>query len=642
MSELGQLGKYQLTRVIGAGASAEVFQGQDTTLGRDVAVKVLFPHLLYDPSFVRRFYQEARTVAALAHPNIVTIYEVGQEHGRLFIVMELARESLATRLHRTGALPWPAALRLLQPICAALDFAHGLGVVHRDLKPGNILMSAHEAPLIADFGFAHVLGEQSQSITIGSSRIVGTGPYVAPELWDGQAASAASDMYALGCIIVELITGAVLFSGATPMQVMRAHALGPRLPAAWPRGVPDGVEQVLRRVFASDPEQRPQRALALYDELAGLSTATRPALAPSGIAQPAAAPPVAEQIVSTPPVAGQIASTLPVAGQIVAKQPSPAPPVAEQPAAAPPVAEQIVAKQPARAPQQRGTPTDTVAERQAQVRAAVNGEASAPATAPAVLPQPQMASLVGARPSSKPPVAAAHDTSTTGAATAPTTVAATAPVAGAGEPAAPAALGAGPARAVAARFAQGLAIIGALWPIAWLAYGPISNTFGSYWLPFGAQGLLMGLGVGLGLSRILTQGRTTSVLLCSGVGFAVGVLRALAFEQLSANSASDEWYRVTDIIILTLAGALWALASRPRLTQSTALSMAGGALGFFFAQLMARPVTELVFNQLNDYWDMFDLFQFVLVGLLGGAALLLIAVANARRAAGDGPLSPRS
>jgi len=265
------LGKYQILGQIGRGGFATVYRALDTTLRREVALKILHPQLLTDTAFVGRFQHEARTLAGLRHSHIVTIYEVGEVEGQLFIVMELAQgSSLAGAIAERGHLPWKETLALLRPVCQALDYAHRRGVVHRDLKPANILLDEERGPLLTDFGFARLMAESSASLSL-SGGILGTPAYIAPEVWEMSGAETPVDIYALGCIVYAMLTGEVLFAGQSPMEVMRAHDRGPRFPAQWPQGIPDGVEPLLKKALARDPADRFESAGAFAAELEGLA-----------------------------------------------------------------------------------------------------------------------------------------------------------------------------------------------------------------------------------------------------------------------------------------------------------------------------------------------------------------------------------
>lgn len=270
---IDMLGRYTILDELGRGGFATVYRALDTTLDREVALKVLDPLLLRDATWVARFQQEARTVAALEHPHIITIYEINEVERRLYLAMVLASGgNLAQRIAAQGRLSWVETLRLLQPVCAALDYAHRHGVVHRDLKPQNILLDAESGPQITDFGFARMLSDNSMSLSM-SGGILGTPAYVAPEVWELDAAAGAADIYALGCIVYEMLTGQTLFSSATPMQAVRAHAMGPRYGADWPDDVPAGIEDVLDKALEQEPGQRYPTATMLWHGLHNLEAA---------------------------------------------------------------------------------------------------------------------------------------------------------------------------------------------------------------------------------------------------------------------------------------------------------------------------------------------------------------------------------
>ena len=210
---LQTLGRYTIRAEIGRGGFATVYQALDTSLNREVALKVLHPQMSADRSFVERFRKEARTLASLRHPHIVTVYEVSEVEGRLFIAMELAHgSSLAQAIADRKRFPWIDTLAVLKPVSEALDYAHGQGVVHRDLKPANVLLDAERGPLLTDFGFARLLGDSSASMSL-SGGILGTPAYIAPEVWELDTATPAADIYALGCIAYEMLTGDSLVPG---------------------------------------------------------------------------------------------------------------------------------------------------------------------------------------------------------------------------------------------------------------------------------------------------------------------------------------------------------------------------------------------------------------------------------------------
>ena len=271
------LGKYRILSELGSGGFATVYRAEDTTLGREVALKVLDPLLLRDAAWVTHFHKEARTVAALDHPRIVTIHEIAEAEGRLFIAMKLiAGPSLDKALAARGPLPWEMTLRLTREIADALGYAHDRGILHRDLKPGNVLLEPRLGALLTDFGFARLVGESSMSLSL-SGGLVGTPHYLAPELWHNQPGGPASDLYALGCILYEMVLGRKAFPGDTAPAVMTAHLLQPLdLPDVWPPGTPPGLDAVLRAALAREPEARIARVADFLAALEGLAEARRP------------------------------------------------------------------------------------------------------------------------------------------------------------------------------------------------------------------------------------------------------------------------------------------------------------------------------------------------------------------------------
>ena len=250
------LGKYRILEELGHGGFATVYRALDTTLEREVALKVLDPLLMRDEAFVARFQQEARAAASLEHPHIVPIYEVGEGDGRLFIAMRLVRgPSLAQRLATQGRFPWEETLDILRQVSDALAYAHEEDVIHRDIKPHNILLDERSGAMLSDFGFARLVGTSSLTQSL-SGGIVGTPAYIPPEIWEGVKATPATDVYALACVAYEMLTGEVLFAGETPMVVMRAHDRGAELPEEWPIDVPLDIGGVVARALARQMEER--------------------------------------------------------------------------------------------------------------------------------------------------------------------------------------------------------------------------------------------------------------------------------------------------------------------------------------------------------------------------------------------------
>src|SRR5512137_890629 len=232
LAEGSTLGPYRILAPLGAGGMGEVYRAHDSRLGRDVAIKVLSPHLAATPEVRARFEREARTISQLNHPHICTLYDIGHQDGMDFLVMELLEgEALAHRLEK-GALPVAEVLSLGTQIADALDRAHRAGVVHRDLKPGNVMLTKAGAKLM-DFGLARAAGlagppgVMTESPTVSrpltaEGTIVGTFQYMAPEQLEGKEADARTDLWALGCVLYEMATSKPAFEGASQASLIAA------------------------------------------------------------------------------------------------------------------------------------------------------------------------------------------------------------------------------------------------------------------------------------------------------------------------------------------------------------------------------------------------------------------------------------
>ena len=259
-----RLGHYDVTALIGEGGMGEVYKGTDTRLGRTVAIKVLPEHVASDPDLKRRFEREARTVAALNHPHICTLYDIGTQDGIDFLVMEyLDGETLAQRLEK-GALPLDQALAVAIEIADALDKAHRQGIVHRDLKPGNIMLTQAGAKLL-DFGIAARLASaeletmtRSTATLAETGEIAGTLPYMAPEVLRGEAPNARSDLWALGVVLHEMLAGSRPFTGSSIVALTSAIQLDD--PPGLPARVTPSVRRIVRRCLAKDVNHRYQGA----------------------------------------------------------------------------------------------------------------------------------------------------------------------------------------------------------------------------------------------------------------------------------------------------------------------------------------------------------------------------------------------
>ncbi len=266
--------RYQILEELGQGGFAIVHRGLDTALNRQVALKELRPMLLQDESWVSNFRREARTIAQLDHPHIVSIYDIHETDQHMFIVMRLVQgPSLESLLNEHGRLSWLDALKLIIPVAHALDYAHRQQVLHRDLKPANILIDSERGPMLSDFGLAWLSSAGRSWAGIGSSgSVVGTPHYIAPEVWEGQPATPRSDLYALGCILFEMLTSEKLFPGETPLEVMRSHFEPLELPDTWPDDVPPEIQPVLGRALSANPADRWGNAANFAAALTELTT----------------------------------------------------------------------------------------------------------------------------------------------------------------------------------------------------------------------------------------------------------------------------------------------------------------------------------------------------------------------------------
>ena len=248
------IGRYRIESRIGGGAMGVVYLATDTRLERRVALKLIEPSLAADPDFRNRFEREARAAAGLDHPHVLPVYEAGEDDGQLYLAMRyVPGVDLATQLARHGPLDVEATIRLVGQLAAALDAAHASGLIHRDVKPANVLLAPDQHAYLADFGLARSAGP---GIT-RPGQLVGTADYTAPELLLGESASPASDTYALACLAVECLTGRPPFSRDGELATLYAHANDPipDLTQQLPE-LPPGLQAVLERGLAKDPAQR--------------------------------------------------------------------------------------------------------------------------------------------------------------------------------------------------------------------------------------------------------------------------------------------------------------------------------------------------------------------------------------------------
>ena len=256
------LGAYQITGRLGQGGMATVFKAYQPALQRYVAVKVLPPHLAQDPMFGERFVREARAIARLDHQNILPVYDFGQSDGITYIVMKYVEGGTLKDVLERGKVPFDQSALLLEQVALALDYAHGQGIIHRDVKPANVLMARPDWALLSDFGLAKV-AEATVKLT-GTGVGMGTPEYMAPEQAHGLETDARADIYSLGVTLYAMVTGQVPYTGSTPIDVILKHVNAP-LPS--PRAVnpmlPLAAEAAILKAMAKKPQERPSSASEL-------------------------------------------------------------------------------------------------------------------------------------------------------------------------------------------------------------------------------------------------------------------------------------------------------------------------------------------------------------------------------------------
>jgi serine/threonine protein kinase len=258
------MSRYSVEKTLGRGGMATVELAEDTQLGRKVAVKRLFASLADDEVFHERFFREARMAAALSHPNLVAVYDVGDDDGLPYIVMEYVEgESLAELMSREGPMPPDRAVDVLLQVCAGLEHAHAAGLVHRDIKPQNVLVRRDGVVKIADFGIARTM-QATQLTQVGT--VLGTAAYLAPEQASGEPVTAAADIYSLGAVAYELLSSRVPYEFQTLTELVVKQQKPPP-----PLGLAPELDAVVHRCLAYKPEDRPQSAAMLARELAAAS-----------------------------------------------------------------------------------------------------------------------------------------------------------------------------------------------------------------------------------------------------------------------------------------------------------------------------------------------------------------------------------
>ena len=311
-------GQYDILDQLGQGGMATVYRARQRSIGRTVAIKVMPPYFVHEPTFMQRFEREVRVIAELQHPRVLPVYDYGQIEGLPYIVMAYMPGGTLSDRIKQGPLPLEEIVRLVWQIAEGLDHAHRKGVIHRDFKPSNVLLDEHGNAYLADFGIAKI---SEATVQLTGSGIVGTPAYMAPEMATGDVVTPAVDIYALGITLFQMLTGKLPFRGETPLSVMMAHASEPVPNVRDLRpDLPEGVAHVVMRALAKNPADRYPTAGELASDLEKAARG---------------------QAVAKPPTARPITPTL--TPMEAASTPSPAPPPAPvwQPAPERPLAPSV-------------------------------------------------------------------------------------------------------------------------------------------------------------------------------------------------------------------------------------------------------------------------------------------------------------
>ena len=270
---------YALAEKIGAGGMGAVYRAVQPLVEREVAIKIILPAFANHPDFIRRFEAEAQLVARLEHPHIVPLYDYWREPGIAYLVMRLLRGGSVSTLLKDGALSLETVNRMLEQVCFALHAAHRIGVIHRDLKPANVLLDEDQNAYLADFGIAKNLGNPNLADQTNVDMVVGSPAYLSPEQIQAGSVRPQTDVYCLGVMLYELLTGALPFTGATPVLLIQQHLYAPMPPLAARReGLPATLDAVIGRATAKDPQERYADVLSLLDDFRRAATGllTRP------------------------------------------------------------------------------------------------------------------------------------------------------------------------------------------------------------------------------------------------------------------------------------------------------------------------------------------------------------------------------
>lgn len=280
-------GRYRLDERIGGGGMGEVWRGTDEVLGRTVAIKIMLPALLDEPGFSERFRAEARTMARLKHPGVVNVYDFSSDAQTAFLVMEyIEGDPLSRTLTRVGRLTAARTMALIAQAADALHAAHADGIVHRDVKPGNLMVRPNGTLVLTDFGIARV---DAASQLTGTGTVLGTASYLSPEQAAGQVATPISDVYALGVVAYQCLAGRRPFEGDNPLEIAMKHVR--EAPPPLPGDIPPVVRDIVARALAKDPGNRWPSAAALAAVARQAATHLGPgAVIPAGLVSSSAPP----------------------------------------------------------------------------------------------------------------------------------------------------------------------------------------------------------------------------------------------------------------------------------------------------------------------------------------------------------------
>ncbi|WP_353112402.1 Stk1 family PASTA domain-containing Ser/Thr kinase [Microbacterium sp.] len=274
--------RYRIDELIGHGGMAKVYRGQDMTLGREVAIKILDPELARDTAFRTRFRLEAQAASRMSHPSIVRVFDAGDPNSEPssdeppYIVMELVKGTLLKDLIAAGPLPVEDAVRYADGILEALDYSHRAGVVHRDIKPGNVMVTDTGAVKVMDFGIARAVSDSSSTVA-ETTQIIGTAAYFSPEQAKGENVDARTDLYSAGVVLYEMLTGRQPFRGDSPVAVAYQHVSEtPVPPTEVNEQVPGALDAVVLRAMAKDPYQRFPDAASFRSALDAAATGVAP------------------------------------------------------------------------------------------------------------------------------------------------------------------------------------------------------------------------------------------------------------------------------------------------------------------------------------------------------------------------------